>query len=1153
MVQIRYLCTANQNTTPVLLSEKQIEYLRKLPLVEIMKAHNIKMCKQTSTNAFYHCPVHKDGDASFCVETRDSGTEAQGWHCFGCDVKGKGAITLEALLSGRDAKKDFLEICRDLARMFNICIEYADKDGNATRTDWLNGFFHRAEVIYDTEKGINKRSECEMTDGITDDSGFAFCKMPVTDELLKALGCKSAQVQSDEECEDGVLLESAKKYSWGKNFDKDWQGENFDPECVERIFSLYNVDAFVTPVNDKGKQYLVKSTQYYPIAVFEYYNEDGEPYWKKYEPLLRSDVSDFTTGKGAGKFTWYYSGAKPKGQRTMLWGDHDFMEAFRTGKCNPDSSQDTYKDTDPTKSDHPYVLEEREREDGSTQKDWKFQRLIICSGPKDGMNAYFHSNAHVCWPMSESSVITGVTIRQLLRIAKEVFIIYDIDKTGIKFMNELTLNNLEVKPVYLPADMGKYTSPISRKPLKDLTEYLCYYPTRPGRDVNYMFEGLLHNAITMKPWREIGARRNTGGGRENIIKYEILPDAIAQYAPARGIYQYQPELYDQNVQLGRFFMRVKNNIVKIIDDKDIVLELKNDLKAFLDDNYFYNNQDLRNAISTSRRMIPDTMQEIQSKNISFIHWDKDACYFFFRNTAVKVTADGIERVPYSQLPFYVNEKAIINMDFTYNGDEFFDIIYDTATMARMARNHEAALAKCTTDEERKIENRRYAEESAKNRYRLKMHRRMNDMPPAFQVIYDSCRIFWRNEAAGLKLSEEEQQMQDMHFINKALATGYILDPFRDPTRIFVVVSTDYNQYASGQPCGRNLKSFIGGQLLPLVRNGYCIAGKEIKTKADKFAENFSNYELTEHSYMYMDDLKSDIDVEMLFNTGSMISKRKLYHDAIQIQGQWVPKIMISTNSTQMFDMNAGSVFDRIWLTMHSDYYHAESANGEEPAYSPMIKFGRQIITEATDQELQETMWMLMKFCQIWKRENRDHYSEAIVRPPVEKKKSAEQLRSLVADDTFLVWIQDFFSKPSRFGVPISRREMMISYLRYKISSEENIKPSEVIITEDMIKYQPIRDLQVKIMTYCEHLPYKDRILVNPESLFADDAEWKQNRIVRTKAFASSIKEGKVDFTKPRSMQNERCYYFFRIGHVPESKEKISLTPQFDIDPWTDEQ
>lgn len=1081
-----------------------VERLEHIPLVQVMH-----MCGKTAVykkkkTYTYHCPFHTDDNASFEVEYNAPMGKLPGWRCYSCKEQGTGAISLAAALLGLDMKKDFVKVCKELARMFNMSL--VSEEGEV---EWMNGFFHRAKQVPGQEH-------------------FSYIYKDVCAFDLEVLGCRNAPVRvpvSVNDAEVEVQYAGTRKYSWGKDFGATWCGENFNLKCVEDIFDYKSVENYTLPAGKDNKSWQVESSDYYPIGVFEYANENGELYWKKYEPLAyKSD------GK-VSKFTWW--GALPDKLQAMMWGDYDFNQAWRNGECNVNDRRDTDGGTDPENCAHPFVEDRQEEPDGKTSGTrqtrgtrWKMKRLIICSGPKDGMNAYFHSNAHVCWGMSETSMLTDAMIWRLRQIADEIFICYDIDKTGIRRMNEAALQHLYLKPVYLPMDLLDIRNPRTRKQCKDIAEYLNYYPTPSGRTIDYLFEGLLHNAISMKPWREIGARKNIGGGRQSIIKYEILVDAVAQYAPARGFYQYTPKQYNDDEQLGQFYMQVKDNKARIIDDAEMVLAVKNDIKNFLRDNYKYNNVDLRNTISTSKRIIPETIAEIQGKDVSFISWNKEECYFFFRNTAVRVTADSMEKVKYCDLPFFVNEKAIINYDFDYDGEELFDIEYNKDVMEKLTREHEKNLSTCKNEEEENIENKRYAENSRLWKYRLVLKRPMNDMPPAFQVLYDSGRVFWRQEKKGMPLTAEEKQTQDMHMMNKVMATGYMLDPYRDPTRIFIVVATDYNQYIQGKPSGRNLKSFVGGQLLPLVRNGYIIGGKDIKTRADKFAENFSGYELTEHSHMYMDDLKSNIDIEMLFNTGYMISKRRLYHDTVQIKGQWVPKVMISMNNNQVFDMSAPSIYERIWLTMHCDYYHAESEDGDMEAFNPMIKFGRQIIKDITDQERQETMWMLMKFCQIWKREDRDHYKVAVIRPPMESRKMAQKMRELIQDDAFIMWIREWFLDYSHYKVPIAIKEMVIDYLRFKAQNEGE---DDVKISKDDVKYENVKKMKQRIRTYCEHLPYDSKIVCNPERLFGKEPDYKnEGGVVRKKVLVTQFVDGYADFSLPKVESVERCFFFYRM-------------------------
>lgn len=975
-----------------IISKSTIDILDSLPLVEVMSKHGHVFVKKSGGGYYYICPFHGEKTASFHVHEKKNIGEREEWHCFGCGRSGAGAITLEAALQGKSHKEDFIYICKELAKKFNLTIEYERQIDGFLDEDYSNGFYHRAKKV--EAQGMFTLKEKEMS----------WC-------ACEALGLRrSAEVR-----EDGTV----------RGMVCNW-GVGFEPLMLENDFGVKNVESMVLPCcavrNDvvdalnkeengmdggtQQKSWEVCSTEWYPILAFDYADAGGRGYWKIYEPLLlrTGDKKE----KERSKFYYYSKNGEDYELRGDLWGDAEFMCAWRTGevKRRKLSRQTERKGM----TDHPIVRVSVNAMNGSNnekdddEKVWKFERLLICSGPRDGINAWYHGTAHVCWAMNEQVMFSSEMMSRLRKIANEVYICYDIDRTGISGMNRISLQYLDVKVVYLPSDLAGIRNPRTKKPCKDLSEYLCYYPLPDGMNRRYLFEGLLKNAIPMQFWRVIGGRRNVGGGRTSELKYEMLVDGVAQYAQARGFFFYQPKLYGEDGQLGHFYFHVQDNISSIIEDKEIVGCLKQDMLSFLTQNWFYNNQSLKNSIITSRRLIPDTMFALSAKDTSFISWGKDFCYFFFRNCAVKVTADEMHKESYERLPFFVNKKSIINSDFDYRGKDFFDIIYnidDLDNIANVKSQHLKSLKEkgLLSEQTIHIENERMERLARLWRYKLvfKNDKKMNEMPPAFQVVYDTGRIYWKKEKAGLELTKEEHQRQDMYFISKCLSIGYMLHPFREQTRIYAVVSTDYNDQ-SGKAQGRNMKSFIGSQLLPLVRKGLMIGGKNINTKPDKFAENFSNYILTEHSYLYLDDLKTQLDVEVLFNSGNMISKRKLYHDAVQIRGQWVPKIMMSTNNPKVFDLSSASQYERIWMQPHSDYYHAEDERGQYRAYNPMLKFGRNIIEEMTDEERQETMWWLMKCCQLYIRENRDHFEHVIVRVDPDSKKQQERLADLIHDN-----------------------------------------------------------------------------------------------------------------------------------------------------------
>lgn len=1105
------------------ISEDTKDLLNSIPLVDVMKEHGYRPSRRNVSSYYFLCPFHTDSQPSFVIYQKKVG-ELQTWKCHGCGKSGKGAITLEMALEGKEDKRgDFIDVCKSLSNKFNIPIQCSNKE---------------------KDENSNRR----MFE-VAPQEHFSLQTKQMSIDACRVLGMKtyySFNMFGEYDCD---------VCSWGNGF---------EPDMLERDFCVKNVDYMILPKtvkkggNGECVSWKVQGLPNSPILAFDCTDKNKVGYWKTYEPSERTNRKI--------KFLHYPKHhGKDFDTKCDMWGDAEFMLAWRTGvvtdtdnspvvELNEDDPDDIPFAEELAGNDmlpHPVVMIEKKRGKKVINRAMKFEKLIICSGPRDGINAYYHSTAHVCWTGTEDFILNATMWARLKKIAYKIYICYDIDRTGIRCMNENALKFLEMRVVYLPSKLADVENPLTKKPCKDLSDYLCYYPAHKYWNKREMLAALLGNAVPMQFWeKSSGKRVYDDDGERWKWRFELLPASIAQFAQARGFSYYQPKVNDANGQLGEFYFRAKENIVNMIETKDIAQEVKKDMIEYLKDNRFYDDVYLRNTIIQSKRMMQDTLFAMEPNNTSFISWGKDFCYFFFKNTAVRVSADEMVCVRYSDLPFYVNERAIIPHDFNWDGIGFFDIAYNQETIDKLRKvkqEHLKALKDkgMLTPQSEHIENERMEKLERLWKYKLVLNKKMNDMPPAFQVVYDTGRIYWEKEKEGIALTEEEKQRQDMYFISKCLSIGYMLHPFRDPTRIYAVVSTDYNSQP-GVANGRNMKSFIGGQLMPLVRKALVVGGKNINTKPEKFAENFASYELTEHSYMYLDDLKTQLDVEVLFNTGSIISKRKLYHDAVQITGQWVPKIMMSTNNPKVFNMSSSSQYERIWMQPHSNYYHAEDERGRFSSFNPMIKFGRNIIEDITEEERQQTMWWLMKCCQLYIRENRDHFEDVIVRIDPDTKKQQERLSDIIRDNDMILFFQEYFADKRHFRRPIARKELVLQYELYKLQRNEGVVLDHIVgISRESLSVKSVSRFCRCLKAYCESLPYEQRVVINPESLFGGESRWRQEGIVSRQAWVSVLdsqySESMMGYDPNKKREkrlNERCFYFYHISDVPQSKEDV---------------
>ncbi|RGR54232.1 hypothetical protein DWY45_08240 [Phocaeicola plebeius] len=721
-----------------MISDKTVDKLNALPLPDVMRNNGYLPASQTARSVFYRCPFHDEKNGSFCVSKfPPKGERYAAFNCFVCGEqnrsKGVGAIMLQQRLLERAGEKhDFLDAVNRLAKDFNLIIE----------GDYKNGFFHRARKT-DPQPEVD----------------FRIRKGEFTPAELRALGCQVLPVfrtgrSGSEGPEQTAVTDSEGNNLLRCSFNPDfYRGDMpapFDSTQLSTIFNLYPLESYVTPEKADADgvltSYEVKSTPSYPIFLFRYEDENG--WWaRKYEPYFRETTDADGRRQPNYKFTWWYQGgSRPEGFHKEIYGDADVMRALQTGRVETSD-----------KEGHPIINIEKTRVDEQGRRTRAFtdvfRRIVICSGPRDAINVYFHSDAHVVFPHSESVEISQGTIRRLLDIAMEVFVLYDIDRTGIRAMNRLALKHVELKVLYLPEDLSTQYNPRSGKSCKDAEEFFNFYPAVMRRNeklmhtnVNRYFDDLLKTARRMRFWDvQYQTKKQEDESKVVVRKYTLNFDNMAQFLSANGFYKYTDEADTTK------FVHISNNIVDVVEESQALSEAKEIMKDFLIYNSQYYSEELSNAISTQKKIGRDTMSGIKKVDLNFMSWGKDFDYFFFRNCAVKVTADSIEPVDYVDLPFHVNRKAIIDADYHPLKSPLFTIEENPEYAARKELNDQRMADKRMNENERRREDAEFIAYQRLYRFLLKMPKDIDQMPVCVQWLYDTSRIHWRKEAEAIRL------------------------------------------------------------------------------------------------------------------------------------------------------------------------------------------------------------------------------------------------------------------------------------------------------------------------------------------------------------------------------------------------------------------
>lgn len=1136
------------------ISESDKDRLNRLPLDEVMRNNGYESMDENKSRRYklYRCPFHGDKDPSFRVDLSPGhGKTYCGTYCYAC--KGRngdasyGAIQLQQRLLEKDGlPHEFLDACRKLARDFHIVLE-----GNDYNSYW--------------------RRQCRRTHvDAQDEIRFNIADRPFTDDELRSLGCKVDVYASRDWETDGEHLRTMtdkdgnilKRYSFDKSYYRSRPSSaSWDSTVLTRMFNLYPLrqdwesgdaenpaHAYISRKEkvaggEEEKSYRIFATSSYPIFVFRYEDENG--WWaRKYEPYCKPEIlSGGRQGRNM-KFTWWYEGNRKRSDmHSLIYGDNDVMRAFREfdGRMNVEQTDDTRAPL----ADKTFMDTVNDGEVEAKRK--VFSRIIICSGPRDGLSTYFHSDAHVVWPHSESTGITRQVMERLFAICDQLYVMYDIDETGERAANELGLMYYNLRLIDLPEDLSDFTDRRTGKPCKDAEQYFNNYDVSRygGRiaNINEHFECMLVGARSVKFWDvEYGTKREKGSGRKVVDKFTINYSNLTRFLQAGGVYNYQDE------SGASHYVKVDRNKVEVIPDKDFMTTVKLMMKDYLFSQKEINNVSLSNAISTQKKIDASSLKEIRTKRLDFKTWKKDEDWFFFPNCAVKVTPEGIIQRSYDELEGHVNVRAILDgPDFSVDAP-LFTITERAEYAKRKQRYTEQMMDKLLSQEEKTEIRREFAAYEKLWRWNLEFSRDIEDMPVPVRFVWDTCRIHWEKEAMGYQLTEEEMQRQKMHFVNKAAALGYLLSRYRTDSMQQMTTFTDYKVRDESKSSGGTGKTTFR-RFIESVRKVRFIPGDGFCTAPDKMPTNFQEFEDTVDQVVMIDDLRGDIRGEEFKNLTSNMVVRTLYQNKYTVPADRVPKIFCTMNRS--LDMDNPSVYRRCFSAYTSDYYHPADYSGNRQECTPRTKFGKDIVGDASWEEYNCMRNLMLQFCRFYLS------VQEVILPPMEKDGINRYLYSALKDEVFIEWANGFFAEDRHFNRPVSLGEMTLSYLE----ARADCKPTKKLVDDWQKKVRRM------IRTYCDNYG----IVANPDIVFAPKRkpkewdEWSELQKHEYRSRPSSDRKLGLTRTKmwvtrfvgeypteggERSLELDTGYYFFRsMRDVPA--EVWDLLPAEDTDPDID--
>ena len=673
-------------------------------------------------------------------------------------------------------------------------------------------------------------------------------------------------------------------------------------------FNLIPLDGYINPCYDKsGKEldysYKVEATDTYPIMFYDY----GD--WGKiYQPF--------------GKVRFMYYGEKPE---HFVFGCKLFLDAW----------QKALNGSYPHSVEPGRKKKKKEEDDGyeEEEKDERWENLTICSGPSDALNVYKAGHV-VCWPNSESEPLHPSVIQKFKKLARNIYVLYDADATGIRNANQLALANLDIQVISLPADLGEWATGKrdeegKMKMCKDIKDFCMYYKRGqidPYKEFKYK---LVKLAKSMKFW--LMTEDENG-----VRKYEISNAHLYRFLSANGFHKMPTNSAD-----AWEFVYEHNRVVEIIPEKAIVARVKEYLINFISENSEHYSVILENTIHRSKQINAESLKNLDTIQPNFDAFTADSEYYFFRNMVVQVTAEGIKKIQPDKCPYYVLKHKVIQHDLTltkdlYSADYTADYNYAQELLAKNSPDTPNYLFIVDEIDKLTKENKIFA--------------------AGLLTDFDYVRFVWNTgikswremeeaQRTGADLTPAEYRAIQKNFINKVTTLGYMLRKYKSrglPKAVYCMETSVLEEEEGSHNGGTGKSLYLSS--LNLLRKAEFLNGQSMKDNKWDFVFQRISFDT---DIVNIDDLNSSIDMNRFLPdiTGDLQVNPK-NKDEFVIPYDRSPKFAFTSNhAIKRFD---GSLRRRIQFVSFSDYYHSDNPDINLKGRSPRSEFGRDLLKDYTE-------------------------------------------------------------------------------------------------------------------------------------------------------------------------------------------------------------
>lgn len=515
---------------------------------------------------------------------------------------------------------------------------------------------------------------------------------------------------------------------------------------------------------------------------------------------------------------------------------------------------------------------EYEDEEDEKKKKRKLPEVILCSGERDALNCA-GMGYPVIWLNSETAQFGSKEMNRLRLYTDKVINIPDLDTTGVRQAYVRALENWEMYTLLLPDWLPTYKDRRG-KPRKDLQDWCELNGNR------FEFDKMLKTAKRCQFWDTYNKKEET--------KYEINTINLLWYLRCSGFYQIEDNISGQNI-----LVRLDGFVAKQYNAKQIRAYIKSEMERL------HVSNTIQKLFQDSKKTSSSLMEDLKTVDLNFEKSTPDSRVFFFQNTALRVTANNIEAI----------DKSNLSGNYTW----------DTNISPHNFKRIEPAISL--------IEGNYFAVNHTYSAYA--------------RVLINASRMYWRRELeeratgdyaideaykqanhfnlTGERLTQEEQDEQQRHFMNKCYAIGYMLHQYKFKHNAKAVWVMENRLTEDGESAGGSGKSFFVETIKQMhLLNVVTLQGRDRSLTDNKHLLDRIN----KHTdILFVDDPAQHFDFDFFYTmiTGNTTINPK-GEKSFEIDYKDSPIPVFASNFPPQHGRDKSTI-RRLQMVVFSDYYH----------------------------------------------------------------------------------------------------------------------------------------------------------------------------------------------------------------------------------------